>query len=89
VGLLIGALDEELRVKPLAHQSALHIDLNGQHGVDRAMGDVLLEIVESVWCAHEKTRSVGCDRLVSACSVETWMGIPGPVGPEIRIVLNA
>jgi hypothetical protein len=58
-------------MEALAHQPTLHVDLNGQHGVDKAIGDVLLEIVECVWCAHEKTRSVGCDRLVSACSVET------------------
>jgi hypothetical protein len=48
MGFLISAVDEILRMEPLAHQAALHVDLHGQHGVDTALGDILLQIVECV-----------------------------------------
>ena len=42
----MGAVDEELRMEPLAHQPALHVDLADDDGVDPPRKDIRLQLFE-------------------------------------------
>ena len=54
MGLFPGAIDEELRVKALAHQASLHVDLAGQNRIDAAFGNILLQVFKRIARAHCK-----------------------------------
>ena len=50
--LVIGGVDEISGQEPLADQPALHVDGAGEHGVDVARRDILLELVEGEISGH-------------------------------------
>ncbi len=52
VRLVIGALDEELRQEPLADQPALHVDRGSENGVDLAVRNRLLQLIECEISGH-------------------------------------
>src|ERR1700732_1012123 len=54
VRLFVRALDEVLRVKPLADQTALHVDHGDNYGVDRARFHGPLEVLEAEIGGHAR-----------------------------------
>lgn len=46
MGFLISAIDEILRMKALAHQPALHVDLDCENRIDAAFRDILFQLFE-------------------------------------------
>ena len=58
-GLVLG--EEELGIEPLAHQPALHVGEARDHGVDRARGDVLPQLLERRHRRRHYTGAEGCN----------------------------
>ena len=58
MGFLKGAFDEELGLKPLAHQTPLHVHKAGQNRVDAPLSDIHLKRVECI--ARHFIRSLYC-----------------------------
>src|SRR5690242_14547108 len=54
VRLLVGALDEVLRMESLADQAALHVDHGNDYGVDRAGFHGPLEVLEAEIAGHAR-----------------------------------
>ncbi len=63
VGLLVGAFQEELRLEPLAHQPALHVDLGHHHRVDAAVRDRLLQVAHRQKARHDPPSTPRFQRL--------------------------